>query len=84
MKPRKIQIMLPVLAGLTLLSGCGQNDETAPVSEAASVELPNGMTVKEQRAPPIWRRFRLLLRLFPKNRLTWLTGSRKEPGLMQA
>ena len=48
MKPRKIQIMLPVLAGLTLLSGCGQNDETAPVSEAASVELPNGMTVKEQ------------------------------------
>jgi cytochrome c556 len=48
MKRCKIQIMLPVLAGLTLLSACGQNDETAPVSEAASVKLANGMTVKEQ------------------------------------
>lgn len=48
MKRCKIQIMLLALAGLTLLSACGQNDEAAPVSEAASVELANGMTVKEQ------------------------------------
>ena len=37
-----------MIAGLTLLSACGQNSETAQVSEAASVELPNGMSVKEQ------------------------------------
>ena len=48
MKRCKTQIILPVLAGLTLLSACGQNDETAPASETASVELPSGMTVKEQ------------------------------------
>ena len=48
MKRCKIQIILPVIAGLTLLSACGQNSETAQVSEAASVELPNGMSVKEQ------------------------------------
>lgn len=40
--------MLPVLAGLSMLSACGQNDETAPVSMAASAELPGGMMVKEQ------------------------------------
>lgn len=48
MKRCKLSIMLPVLAGLTLLSACGQNGETGPVSDAASVELPGGMTVKEQ------------------------------------
>tara|TARA_R110000787_G_scaffold26080_6_gene73075 strand:- start:7218 stop:7790 length:573 start_codon:yes stop_codon:yes gene_type:complete len=48
MKRCKIQIMLPVIAGLALLSACGQNSDTGPVSETASVELPNGMTVKEQ------------------------------------
>lgn len=48
MKRCKIQIMLPVIAGLTLLSACGQNGETDPVSEAASVELASGLTVKEQ------------------------------------
>ncbi|WP_417621097.1 c-type cytochrome [Parasphingorhabdus sp.] len=48
MKRCKIQIMLPVLAGLTLVSACGQNDDAAPVSETASLELPSGLTVKEQ------------------------------------
>lgn len=48
MKRCKIQIMLPILAGLTLLSACGQNTETDVVSDTASVELPGGMTVKEQ------------------------------------
>lgn len=48
MKRCKIQFILPALAGLTLLTACGQNSESEPVSEAASAELPNGMTVKEQ------------------------------------
>ncbi|ATW03559.1 hypothetical protein CHN51_08450 [Sphingorhabdus sp. YGSMI21] len=48
MKRRKIQMMLPVFAGLTLLSACGQNDEAGPVSDSAGVELANGLTVKEQ------------------------------------
>tara|TARA_R110000824_G_scaffold50894_5_gene141878 strand:- start:714 stop:1229 length:516 start_codon:yes stop_codon:yes gene_type:complete len=48
MKRCKTQFMLPVIAGLTLLSACGQNGETDAVSEAASVELPGGGTVKEQ------------------------------------
>lgn len=48
MKRCKIHIMLPVLAGLTMLSACGQNSETDPVAETASVELPGGVTVKEQ------------------------------------
>lgn len=48
MKRCKIQIILPALAGLTLLSACGQNSESEPASEAASTELPSGITVKEQ------------------------------------
>ncbi|NCN86119.1 MAG: cytochrome c [Sphingomonadales bacterium] len=48
MRRCKLQIILPVVAGLTLLSACGQNAETDGVSGAASVELANGMTVKEQ------------------------------------
>lgn len=44
----KLQFMLPVLAGFALLSACEQTAETDVVSETASVELPNGMTVKEQ------------------------------------
>ncbi len=48
MKRCKTEIILPVLAGLTMLSACGQNSETEPVAETASVELPSGMTVKEQ------------------------------------
>ncbi|MGB5485554.1 c-type cytochrome [Parasphingorhabdus sp.] len=48
MKSRKIQIILPVLAGLTLLSACGQNDEAEPATETANVALPGGLTVKEQ------------------------------------
>ena len=48
MSRRKLQTLLPVVAGIMLLSACGQNAETDAVSETASVELPNGMTVKEQ------------------------------------
>ena len=48
MKRCKIELILPALAGLTLLAACEQAPETAPASEAASVELPNGLTVKEQ------------------------------------
>jgi len=48
MKHRNIQFMAPVLAGLILLSACSENDESQPASEAASVELPGGITVKEQ------------------------------------
>lgn len=48
MKYCKLQVILPVLAGVGLLSACGQNEATDAVSETASVELPNGMTVKEQ------------------------------------
>lgn len=48
MKRCKIQIILPALAGLTLLTACEQKAETAQTSEAASVELPGGLTVKEQ------------------------------------
>lgn len=48
MKQCKLRIMLPLLAGTALLSACGQNEETEVTSEAASVELPSGMTVKEQ------------------------------------
>lgn len=48
MKRCKIQIILPLLAGLTLLSACGQNSETDPVSKTASLEIPGGLTVKEQ------------------------------------
>jgi len=44
----KLQFMLPVLAGFALLSACEQTAETDVVSETASVELPNGLTVKEQ------------------------------------
>ena len=44
----KLQFMLPVLAGFALLSACEQTAETDVVSETAAVELPNGMTVKEQ------------------------------------
>ena len=44
----KLQIILPVLAGVTLLSACEQSAETEVSSEAASVQLSNGMTVKEQ------------------------------------
>ena len=48
MKHRNIQFMAPVLAGLMLLSACSENGESQPASEAASVELPGGITVKEQ------------------------------------
>ncbi len=48
MKHSKLPIVLPVLAGVALLSACGQNEETEVVSETASIELANGMTVKEQ------------------------------------
>lgn len=48
MKTCKLQILLPVLVGATLLSSCGQNAATEEVSEAANVELPGGITVKEQ------------------------------------
>ena len=48
MKRCKLQIMLPVLAGVAILSACGDSTETNVVSEAASVELPSGLTVKEQ------------------------------------
>ena len=48
MKRCKIELILPALAGLTLLAACEQAPETAPTSEAASAELANGLTVKEQ------------------------------------
>lgn len=48
MKRYKIQMMLPVLAGMTLLSACGQNGKSEPVSETADIELAGGLTVKEQ------------------------------------
>ncbi len=48
MKRCKIQIILPLLAGVTLLTGCEQSDQTDEVSETASVELPGGVTVKDQ------------------------------------
>ena len=39
MKRCKIELILPALAGLTLLAACEQAPETAPTSEAASAEL---------------------------------------------
>lgn len=48
MKRCKTKLILPALAGLTLLTACEQNPETAATSEAASAELPGGLTVKEQ------------------------------------
>lgn len=48
MKRCKTKLILPALAGLTLLTACEQTAETAPNSEAANAELPNGLTVKEQ------------------------------------
>lgn len=48
MKRRKIQMIVPVLAGLILLSACGDTGETDTASETANVELANGMTVKAQ------------------------------------
>tara|TARA_R110002049_G_scaffold134101_1_gene293515 strand:+ start:320 stop:835 length:516 start_codon:yes stop_codon:yes gene_type:complete len=48
MSRRKLQTLFPVVAGIMLLSACGQNAETDVASEAASAQLPNGMTVKEQ------------------------------------
>ena len=48
MKNGKMRIMVPVLAGLGLLSACGRADETEAVAGAADRELANGMTVKQQ------------------------------------
>lgn len=48
MKRHTIKAMLPVLAGMALLSACGQKAETDPATETASAELPGGLTVKEQ------------------------------------
>lgn len=48
MRRCKSKIIVPVLASLALLSACGQNTETDMDSQLAAVELPNGMTVKEQ------------------------------------
>lgn len=48
MRRCKSQLLFPVMASMALLSACGQSAETGTESEAASVVLPNGMTVKEQ------------------------------------
>ncbi len=48
MKNGKMHLMVPVLAGLALLSACGSADETEGVAGAADLELANGMTVKQQ------------------------------------
>lgn len=48
MRRCKSQLILPALASMALLSACGDNAETDAQSAAASIELPNGMTVKEQ------------------------------------
>lgn len=48
MRRCKSQKIFPLLASLALLSACGQNTETDADSQLANVELPSGMTVKEQ------------------------------------
>lgn len=52
MRNLKLQITVAALAGLTMLSACGQSGDAEATSEAAeeiaTEALPNGMTVKEQ------------------------------------
>ncbi len=48
MRRGRSQSLFPALAGLALLSACGQNAETDADTQLATAELPNGMTVKEQ------------------------------------
>lgn len=48
MKRFRLQIILPALAGVTLISACGEKAETNVVTETAGVELPGGITVKDQ------------------------------------
>ncbi len=48
MRRCKSLMIFPTLASLALLSACGQNAESDADSRLANVELPGGMTVKEQ------------------------------------
>lgn len=49
MDNRKNGLLISMLAGTLLLSACGGGDNASAVdSEAANVQLPNGMTVAEQ------------------------------------
>ncbi len=52
MNTRNMKLVLPAIAGLVMLSACGQNDASGENaegnSEAASAALPSGLTVKEQ------------------------------------
>ena len=48
MKPRKIRVIMSALAGLTFLTACEQNSDSASVAETANASVSGGVTAKEQ------------------------------------